>query len=30
MMRLADPGDWGTLIATDFPVSTNVDEGGKP
>jgi hypothetical protein len=30
MMRLADPGDWGTLIATDFPVSTDVDEGGKP
>jgi hypothetical protein len=30
MMRLAERGDWKTLITTDFPVSTDVDEGGKP
>jgi hypothetical protein len=30
IMRLAAPGDWGTLIATDFRVSTDADEGGKP
>jgi hypothetical protein len=29
MMRLGDPGDWGTLISTQFPESTDVDEGGK-
>jgi hypothetical protein len=29
MMRLADPGDWGTLISTQFPGLTDVDEGGK-
>jgi len=30
MMRLAERGDWGTLITTDFPVSTEAGEGGKP
>jgi hypothetical protein len=30
MMRMADPGDWGTLTATDFPVSTDMDGSGKP
>jgi hypothetical protein len=31
MMKLAEPGDWGTLITTDLPVCTEnlirVDEG---
>jgi hypothetical protein len=26
MMRLAERGDWGTLITTDFPVSTEAGE----
>ena len=30
MMRLAERGDWGTLITTDFPVSTEAGEGGRP
>jgi hypothetical protein len=30
MMKLAEPGDWGTLVTTDFPVSADVHEGGKP
>ena len=27
---MAERGDWGTLITTDFPVSTEAGEGGKP
>ena len=26
MMRLAERGDWGTLITTDFPMSTEAGE----
>jgi hypothetical protein len=31
MMKLAEPGDWGTLITTDLPVSSGEpDEDGIP